>query len=48
MQSDRFNEIWTAVVVNAFYNVGGAEADGSDISHAEMVELVKLAKKGLK
>lgn len=47
MNSDRFSEIWNAVVVNAFYCTGCGDDGGSDISHAEMVEIVKMAKDAL-
>jgi Ca2+-binding EF-hand superfamily protein len=43
MTKERFDEIWNAVVVNAFYNVG---EDGT-ISHEEMIEIMKFAKRGM-
>ena len=45
MNSDRFSEIWKAVVDNAFYCVGGIDNQGgSDISHEEMKEILQMAK----
>lgn len=48
MEQSRFEEIWKAVVVNAFYCVGGIDdGGGSDVSHEEMVEIMKMAKDAL-
>lgn len=44
MTNERFNEIWVAVIHNAFYDVGHED---STITHQEMIELIKLAKKGM-
>jgi hypothetical protein len=48
MTDERLNEIWRAVAVNAFYSVGDSDGGGSDISHQEMIELVRLAREGHK
>ena len=49
MTKDRIEQIYKAVVVNAFYDVGewGAEPGPSDITHDEMVEMVKVVKNSL-
>ena len=44
MTKERLTEIWQAVAVNAFYDVGQAD---STITHEEMIELLRLAKRGL-
>ncbi len=45
---ERFNEIYNSVVANAFYNnVGNVGEDGS-ISHEEMIDIMELAKRGMK
>ena len=44
MTEERFKEIWNAIVVNAFYCAGCSGNGGSDISHAEMVELMNMSK----
>jgi Ca2+-binding EF-hand superfamily protein len=41
MTNRRFKEIYEAVVINAFYDVG----EDGNISHEEMVELLKYANK---
>lgn len=48
MEETRLNEIYEAVVERAFYTVGRDPFLSTDITHDEMVELVKLAVKASK
>ena len=47
MTEERLQEIYACVVRNAFYTVGREKFLDSDITHDEMVELVKQACKGM-
>lgn len=47
MTRERFEKIFEVVVGNAFYEVTNDGYLESDISHAEMVEILQMAKKAM-